>query len=104
MLYLAIGGLSLVKAVMVRNDPERFRRELLDAGLFIGVGLVLRRYGKMKTEAREEILESVPDWAARQVTGEPATGRSRAGRLFGSEPEPEPEQSFAERARRVLAD
>ncbi|MHC3436644.1 hypothetical protein ACYJ1Y_00765 [Natrialbaceae archaeon A-gly3] len=88
-LYLAIGVISLVKAIAVRNDPDRFRRELLDAGLFIGVGIVLQRYSKIKAEKRAEISESVPDWLAGEA-GEPGgLGATVKGRL-GSEPEPEP--------------
>ena len=89
-LYLAIGVLSLVKAIAVRNDSQRFRRELLDAGLFIGVGLVLRRYSQLKAEKRDELRESVPDW----LLSEPATGSGGlaqvAKRQLGGEPEPEP--------------
>lgn len=104
MLYLAIGGLSLAKAIAVRNDPERFRRELRDAALFIGAGLVLRRYGKLKAQKRDDLLEAVPDRVARQLSSEPDTVRSRAERALGNEPEPRSRPSIADRARRVLAD
>lgn len=103
LIYLAIGGLSLVKAIAVRNDPERFRRELIDAALFLGVGLVLRRYSTVKERKRDEIREAVPDW----VLGEPSAGaglRELAMQRLGGEPEPEPEPSFRERARRAMAD
>lgn len=41
--YLALGGLSVLKALALRNNRRRFRRELLDAGLFVGIGLLLYR-------------------------------------------------------------
>lgn len=41
--YLLLGLLSLLKAVGVRHDSRRFRRELLDAGFFLGLGLLLRK-------------------------------------------------------------
>lgn len=41
--YLALGGLSVLKALALRNNRRRFRRELLDAGLFVGLGLLLYR-------------------------------------------------------------
>ena len=88
-LYLAIGILSLVKAIAVRKDPDRFRRELLDAGLFIGVGIVLQRYSKIKAEKRAEISESVPDWLAGESGESGGLGATVKGRL-SSEPEPEP--------------
>ena len=40
--YLCLGVLSLLKAVGVRHNRRRFRRELLDAALFLGLGLLLR--------------------------------------------------------------
>lgn len=102
LLYLAIGGLSLVKAIAVRNDSDRFRQELRDAVLFIGVGLVLRWYATMKAQKRDEIQEAVPDW----VLGEPGSEsglRQLAMKRFGTQTEPEHEPSFGERARRMLA-
>ncbi len=88
-LYLAIGVLSLVKAIAVRNDKQRFKRELLDAGLFIGVGLVLRRYSQLKAEKRDELRETVPDWLLSEPSGSGGLAEV-AKRQFGSEPEPEP--------------
>ncbi len=46
--YLAVGVLSLLKALAVRHDQRRLRRELLDASLFLGIGILLR-----KIEARQ---------------------------------------------------
>ena len=101
-LYLAIGGLSLLKAIAVRHDRDRFRRELLDAALFIGVGLALRRYARVKAQKSEEIREAVPNW----VLGESASQsglRDRAMNRFGAQSAPEPESSLGERARQLLA-
>lgn len=112
-LYLVIGVLSLAKAIAVRKDPDRFRRELLDAGLFIGVGLVLRRYSEVKEQKRAEIESQLPDWLPIDSTSfgdssgqetESTTGmhlRSRAKQRFGSQPEPEP--TLREKAQQVIA-
>jgi hypothetical protein len=40
--YLFVGVLSLLKAVGVRHNPRRFKKELLDAALFLSIGLLLR--------------------------------------------------------------
>lgn len=40
--YLVIGALSALKAVAMRSNKKRFRAELTDAGLFIGLATVLR--------------------------------------------------------------
>ncbi|AFZ72793.1 hypothetical protein [Natronobacterium gregoryi] len=105
-LYLAIGIISLVKAIAVRNDPNRFRRELLDAGLFLGVGIVLRRYSTLKEEKRAEIKSGLPDWATtRTASTDSETGLATlANRLTGgpgSEQEPEP--TLRDRARGVVS-
>ncbi|WP_207586468.1 hypothetical protein [Halomontanus rarus] len=106
MLYLGIGVLSLVKAIAVRKDPDRFRRELLDAGLFIGAGLVLRQYSQLKEEKRAEMQERLPSWLSTDSrsgsgTSTRSTGlRGRAMQRFSSEPEPEP--TFVEKAQRAI--
>ncbi len=102
-LYLAIGSLSLVKAIAIRKDRERFRRELLDAGLFIGVGLALRQYSQLKAEKQAELEQQVPDWAVNIATSEPAKQRVRtmAQQRLSSQPEPEP--TLRERARAMLS-
>ncbi len=102
-LYLAIGIISLVKAIAVRNDRERFRRELIDAGLFIGVGVALRKYGQLKEEKRAEIESQVPDWLAGVAESEAAREgvRSLAKRQFGGEPESEP--TFRDRAKDAIS-
>lgn len=103
LVYLTIGAISLVKAVALRNDSSRFRRELMDAGLFLGIGLLLRRYGKMKARKQAELMENAPDWllgGSSGRSGQRAGIRSRAKRRLGREPEPEP--TVADRARRVI--
>ncbi len=93
-IYLAIGVVSLAKALALRNDSTRFKRELLDAGLFIGAGLALRRYGKMKAEKQQQLREQLPSWIAggdESSTRVPTSAiRAEAKRRLGSEPEPEP--------------
>ncbi|MFC4987777.1 MULTISPECIES: hypothetical protein [Saliphagus] len=107
LLYIVIGGLSLVKAVALYNDRERFRRELTDAALFLGVGLVLRRYGQLKEQKRQELESQVPGWLAKRggSDGSERSGpglRARAKARFGDEPEPEP--TYRERARQAVSD
>lgn len=102
MIYLAIGLLSLIKAIAVRNDSERFRRELIDAGLFIGVGLLLRKYSTIKAEKRREFTEGLPDWIVDERSGQLGGLGTVVSDRFGGEPEPEP--SLRERARGVIAD
>ncbi|MDF9747371.1 hypothetical protein [Natrinema salsiterrestre] len=103
--YLAIGALSLVKAIAVRKDRDRFRRELMDAGLFLGVGLLLRRFSKMKTQKRRELESQIPDWAADMATSEAASKglQQLAKRQLGGRSEPEPEPRLRDRARRVVS-
>lgn len=102
-LYLAIGIISLAKAIAVRKDRERFRTELIDAGLFIGVGVALRKYSQLKAEKREEIESQVPDWLASAAESEAAREgvRSLAKRQFGGESEPEP--TFRGRAKDAIS-
>ncbi|RQG94617.1 hypothetical protein [Natrarchaeobius chitinivorans] len=104
-LYLAIGILSLVKAIAIRDDRERFRRELMDAGLFIGVGLVLRKYSQLKAQKRDEIESQLPEWlAGLGDSGSTSTDsglQSLARRQFESQSEEEP--SFRDRARGIVS-
>lgn len=107
LLYIVVGGLSLVKAIALHNDRERFRRELMDAALFLGVGLVLRRYGQLKEQKRQELESQVPGWLAKRgsssESGSSTSGlRARAKARFGDEPEPEP--TYRERARQAVSD
>ena len=102
-IYLAIGGVSLAKAIVLRNDSTRFRRELADAALFIGVGLLLRRYHTMRTQKRAELEQAVPAWLlGGEASGSDRGVRDRAMKLFESEPEPAPERGIAGRARRIV--
>ncbi|GAB3042087.1 hypothetical protein [Natronobiforma cellulositropha] len=103
-LYLVIGGLSLAKAIAVRNDPDRFKRELLDAGLFIGLGLVLRRYSTLKAEKRAEITNQLPDWLVGdepETTSARARLRASAKRRFSSEPQRDP--TLREKAQQAIS-
>ena len=101
-LYLAIGVLSLAKAIAVRDDSQRFRRELLDAGLYIGVGLVLRQYSQIKAEKQAELESQLPDWVVGGSSGQSTGLRSMAKDRLGGQPEPAPEPSLADRARNVI--
>ncbi|OIB55530.1 hypothetical protein [Natrialba sp. SSL1] len=104
-LYLAIGALSLIKAIAVRDDKNRFRQELTDAGLFIGVGLALRKYSQLKAEKRSEIESQVPDWAfdvAESAAAKQAV-QSAAERGLRSRSQPEPEPGIRDRARGLLS-
>lgn len=101
-IYLAIGVVSLAKAIALRNDKTRFKRELLDAGLFIGVGVLLRRYGTLRDQKRQELESQLPEW----LTGEGGGGmedvrRMAQQRLGGGEPEPKP--TLSERAKRMVS-
>lgn len=49
-MYLAVGVLSVLKALCVRHNHRRLRRELTDAGLFLGAGLLIRRLGMHQKE------------------------------------------------------
>ncbi|MHB9286854.1 hypothetical protein ACKVMT_07410 [Halobacteriales archaeon Cl-PHB] len=61
-IYLAAGVLAALKAVTLRNDRTRFRRELREAALFLGLGLVLRTYhrrsGSEADDAEDETAEA----------------------------------------------
>lgn len=54
-LYFAIGGISLLKALVVRGDKRRFRSELKDAALFLAVGMFLRRAEQRRTDKVADI-------------------------------------------------
>ncbi len=104
LLYLGIGVISLLKALAVRDDSTRFRRELLDAGMFIGIGLLLRRYSKMKAKKRSEMEGQLPNWIVDTSGSSDGSGglRTKAKRRFGSETSAEPEPTLGDRARSVL--
>jgi len=103
--YLAIGALSLAKAIAVRKDRERFRRELLDAGLFLGVGYVLRRFSRMKAQKQQELEPQPPNWAADVMTSAAASRgvQSIAKQRLAGKAEPEPEPTLRDRARGVIS-
>ncbi|MFC7239391.1 hypothetical protein ACFQS4_14460 [Saliphagus sp. GCM10025317] len=100
MLYLGIGAISLLKALAVRNDKRRFKRELLDAALFLGVGIALRKYGSLREQKQQELRESVPDVLLQALEGDGSGDdfASMAKKRFGRESEPEPEPSLRARA------
>ncbi|AGB17751.1 hypothetical protein Halru_3186 [Halovivax ruber XH-70] len=100
LVYLAIGGVSLVKAIALRDDSTRFRHELRDAALFIGVGLVLRRYATMRDQRREELESMVPDWISGEGTDGPAIPAVVQEYLGGREESST--QSVTDRARTVV--
>lgn len=52
-LYLGIGVLSLAKAALLRRAGRSARRDLRDAGLFIGAGLALRSYQRRRRAGAE---------------------------------------------------
>ncbi|MFC7237041.1 hypothetical protein ACFQS4_02150 [Saliphagus sp. GCM10025317] len=99
MLYLGIGAISLLKALAVRNDKRRFKRELLDAALFLGVGIALRN-GSLREQKQQELRESVPDVLLQALEGDGSGDdfASMAKKRFGRESEPEPEPSLRARA------
>lgn len=104
LLYLGIGVISLVKALAVRDDSARFRRELLDAGLFIGIGILLRRYSTMKAQKRSELQDQLPNWVvdAAGSTGSQSGLQTRVKQQLTGEMTPEPEPTLGDRARSVL--
>jgi len=85
--YLTVGALSLVKAAVVRRNRRRLRAELADAGLFIGVGLLVRRLeggragepSRLKRAVRQ--LEATDTGNVRELLGEAMEGRDLRGSL-----------------------
>lgn len=102
-LYLVIGVISLVKAIAVRNDRDRFRRELMDAGLFLGVGIALRKYSQLKAQKRAEIESQIPNWAFEIAESEAARQgiRTLANRRLKGQSDTE--STFSDRARGVMS-
>ncbi len=89
LVYLAIGGISLAKAIALRDDRTRFRRELADAALFIGIGLALRRYATVKARKQAELESMLPDWLrGGETTAMEPTVRDRVQARLGDRPEP----------------
>ena len=103
-LYLGIGVLSLVKAIAVRNDSERFRRELFDAGFYLAIGLVLSRYAAFVERKRTDLESQVPEWLV-DLTGGEGGSAGRPGPLARLAPEEASESaSTSGRVRRLLAE
>ncbi len=73
--YVAIGVLSLAKAIALRHDRTRFRRELLDAGLFLGVGVLLAQLTRGEGGSESTVRDQLPEWADGLV--EPPSGANR---------------------------
>ncbi|WP_135821845.1 hypothetical protein [Halostella litorea] len=96
-LYFAVGGLSLLKALAVRGDKARFRSELADAALFLGIGVVLQR-AEQRRSAKLGDVDRLRQEVRRQFGGqEESSGfRDRARKRLGREQEPE-SRSLADR-------
>ena len=80
-LYFAIGGLSLLKALVVRGDKRRFRSELKDAALFLAVGLFLRRAERRRTDKVADI-DLVQREVSRRLGGD-SSGDGSGGGIRG---------------------
>lgn len=87
-IYLAVGVLAALKAVALRDDQRRFRRELREAALFLGLGLVLRTY-----HSRRSASEESDDTAVEETPEDPGDGQTSAG---------EPTSRLGRTARRVV--
>jgi hypothetical protein len=82
-LYFAIGGLSLLKALVVRGDKRRFRSELKDAALFLAVGLFLRRAERRRTDKVADI-DLIQREVSRRLGGDSSgDGGGIRGRIGG---------------------
>lgn len=79
-MYLAIGGLSLLKAFAVRGDKKRFRSELTDAALFIGVGLLLQRAKKRRSKKTKNVDEIAKQLGKQFAGGDSGSRSDRKGR------------------------
>lgn len=104
-LYLGIGLLSLVKAVAVRDDRNRFRRELADAGLYLAIGVALHRYARFTQQKRTELESQAPDWLVGLAGSEErSSGQGPVARVVGGSTQSEQESSVSGRVRGLLAD
>lgn len=104
-LYLGIGLLSLLKAVALRNDRNRFKRELADAGLYLAIGVALHRYARFTQQKRTELESQAPDWLVGLAgSEESASGQGPVARVVGGSTESQSESSASSRVRRLLAD
>jgi len=96
-LYFAVGGLSLLKALAVRGDKTRFRSELSDAALFLGIGVVLQR-AEQRRSAKLGDVDRLRQEVRRQFGREEESSglRHRARKRLGREQEAE-SRSVADR-------
>lgn len=98
--YLAVGTLAVLKAVALRNDRKRFRRELREAALFLGLGLVLRTYHKRRSASTDE---DQPATDAEGAATETAAGSAESDRTDGTDVTDEKPRTRLERtARRIV--
>ena len=77
-LFLGVGALSLAKAGVLRRIGRPVGRELRDAGLFIGAGLLLRTYQGRRT-ARTESAEGEAGTESVENTDEAETEETDEG-------------------------
>lgn len=103
-LYLVLGGLSLLKALLLRGDPQRSQQELRDAGLFLGIGLVLHKTETWKQQhtptAWNRLQERLPQESP--APGRRERLRQRLAGLSGSDDQPQA-QSLRQRTRQRLS-
>lgn len=102
-LYLGIGLLSLIKAIAVRDDRNRFKRELADAGLYLAIGVALHRYARFTEQKRTELESQAPDWLTGIVGSEPTSSQGPVGRLTGGTTSQAESSSVSDRVREMLA-
>lgn len=103
-LYLGIGLLSLIKAIAVRDDRTRFKRELADAGLYLAIGVALHRYARFTEQKRTELESQAPDWLTGIVGAEePSSSQGPVGRLTGGTTSQSESSSVGDRVRGMLA-
>lgn len=74
--YLVVGVLSLLKAVAVRRNQGRFKKELADAGLFIGLAALIR-YVEGSGDSSSQRAAWLDSAAQRVTRRNGATGRAR---------------------------
>lgn len=84
-LYLGIGVLSLAKAALLRRAGRPAKRELRDAGLFIGVGLTLRSYQRRRG-ARAGTAAGEAGSDEEETDAEGTDGGEERGDAGGDEP------------------
>ncbi len=90
-IYLAVGTLAILKAVALRNDSRRFRRELREAALFLGLGLVLRTYHKRRSAGSDE---DQPATDAEGEATETAAESAESDRTEGTDERPDGDEGI----------